>query len=627
MNPSDGTTRVLLPKPTSLQMGPPPPNRQGLLTSLTSSATGTRPNPRQHKTATKTEQEWEEQKPNFLCLFVEKNLPLQEVIQVMNEKHHFKASRKQYNTKIAQWRIGKNVKDIEMRAIVCKEMRRKMENPPKSSVFRVRKYPVDVQKIARFKRDKGLEDDDVIMLDAGTPSDISCDTPQPEKRIPSVQGLQTAPEDDTRPFLNITAQALSPFKSYSSVLSPRLDGAFDNPYPYHLSPGQEFAINSPDLSHHWQVPHVRHSSLSPARSPRIHKSPFNSPRHRCHSPLSRTASTSPPTIWADFMHSPLGSTLSHKDLEIPFDTFAKSLSNTMEPDLFRFDWFESFINYGNSSRSPSVVITSDSRLGNLFRSFVRKLDTHEARKEQEVLGRSWSVLKQNLVSRPLKNPHYCVTCCALTALLSFETYIHYLTCHPKSLPRNMDLNFVVSETLQAFLPALESGVEDVMNIAVSAAWVLTQEGRYEVVSRVIEAILQEMDFHPDWNGLRKSVGILSLADIYVSCGRHDRARKIVYSILGAESAAVATIAADTIVEFTTADILSGGYSISTAIWDLTDLSFFELTEEGLETIKEYMGEERMNSDVVYVCSILVLRRLNKYQVVDVTEEEESHFIG
>ena len=53
-----------------------------------------------------------------------------------------------------------------MRAIIRKERQRKMEYPPKDSIFRVRKHPVEPQKIARFKRDKGDGDNDIMMLDA-----------------------------------------------------------------------------------------------------------------------------------------------------------------------------------------------------------------------------------------------------------------------------------------------------------------------------------------------------------------------------------------------------------------------------------------------------------------------------
>ena len=84
---------------------------------------------------------------------------------VLQTDHIFR--RRQYNTKIGEWRIGKNVKDNEMRAIIRKEQKRKMEDPPKESVFRVRKQHVNPHKIARFKRSKGVTDDDILVLDAG----------------------------------------------------------------------------------------------------------------------------------------------------------------------------------------------------------------------------------------------------------------------------------------------------------------------------------------------------------------------------------------------------------------------------------------------------------------------------
>ena len=55
-----------------------------------------------------------------------------------------------------------------MRAIIRKERERKMKNPPKDSAFRVRKNCVNSNKIARFKRDKGIDGHDIVMLDAGT---------------------------------------------------------------------------------------------------------------------------------------------------------------------------------------------------------------------------------------------------------------------------------------------------------------------------------------------------------------------------------------------------------------------------------------------------------------------------
>ena len=53
-----------------------------------------------------------------------------------------------------------------MRAIVQKGRERKMENPPKASLFHVRSHPVDSDQIERFKKDNGIGED-VIIVNAG----------------------------------------------------------------------------------------------------------------------------------------------------------------------------------------------------------------------------------------------------------------------------------------------------------------------------------------------------------------------------------------------------------------------------------------------------------------------------
>ncbi len=67
-------------------------------------------------------------------------------------------------TKISEWRLDKNVKDSEMRAMIRKASKRKFRED-KDSLFRVRGREVEPEKIERFKKRKGLEDEDE-MLDA-----------------------------------------------------------------------------------------------------------------------------------------------------------------------------------------------------------------------------------------------------------------------------------------------------------------------------------------------------------------------------------------------------------------------------------------------------------------------------
>lgn len=61
-----------------------------------------------------------------------------------------------------------------MRAIVRKRRARRMENPPKDSGFRVRKVQVNSNKIERFTRDKAINDDDLVVLDAGKLVCLGC---------------------------------------------------------------------------------------------------------------------------------------------------------------------------------------------------------------------------------------------------------------------------------------------------------------------------------------------------------------------------------------------------------------------------------------------------------------------
>ena len=53
---------------------------------------------------------------------------------------------------IRKWKLDKNVKRHEMKAIVRKRIRRQNEDPPKQFVFRVRGQDVSPVKIDRFER-------------------------------------------------------------------------------------------------------------------------------------------------------------------------------------------------------------------------------------------------------------------------------------------------------------------------------------------------------------------------------------------------------------------------------------------------------------------------------------------
>jgi hypothetical protein len=67
---------------------------------------------------------------------------------------------KQYKTKISQWRLDKKVKDGEMKAIVRKQAKRKLEG--KDSGFRVRGRAVEPKKIERYKKRKNVSEEALL---------------------------------------------------------------------------------------------------------------------------------------------------------------------------------------------------------------------------------------------------------------------------------------------------------------------------------------------------------------------------------------------------------------------------------------------------------------------------------
>ena len=199
------------------------------------------------------------------------------------------------------------------------------------------------------------------------------------------------PENDTTCLHTSTARLMSPLDSYSSTLSPMFEMSLNSPYLCHLSPSQPLPTDSPDLGQLQQALQLENSSSSPGRFHLNRSSPFNGPHHGYHSPSSPIASTSSPMIWTDFRHSPMSLACSNASISRPLNTLAQSPLYTARPDLSKPNWFKSCVEYGDQARSPPST-SCGSHLGNLFRTFVRRLDTYEIRKEQQVSELSWSMI-------------------------------------------------------------------------------------------------------------------------------------------------------------------------------------------------------------------------------------------
>ncbi|KAL8917257.1 MAG: hypothetical protein Q9208_008033 [Pyrenodesmia sp. 3 TL-2023] len=120
--------------------------------------------------------EWEQYRRTIQRLYVAENKSLPEVIDEVEQIFGFVATERQYKRRISEWRLDKNVKDDEMRAIITLEAERIQHG--KASIFYVRDRRVDPQKIKRFARRKKLNQH--ICTDSAPsrlPPGVRCVTP------------------------------------------------------------------------------------------------------------------------------------------------------------------------------------------------------------------------------------------------------------------------------------------------------------------------------------------------------------------------------------------------------------------------------------------------------------------
>lgn len=113
----------------------------------------------------------------------------------MRERYGLDATAKQYKDRIKTWGLNRNIKADEMESMIKIRQKRKWEN--KQTAFRVRKRPVNPEKIKRYMRDHpipafGANKDgnmDGRMDSAATPAAISYYTPSATGPLTPYDGL------------------------------------------------------------------------------------------------------------------------------------------------------------------------------------------------------------------------------------------------------------------------------------------------------------------------------------------------------------------------------------------------------------------------------------------------------
>ncbi|KAI9640193.1 hypothetical protein NHQ30_011430 [Ciborinia camelliae] len=110
-------------------------------------------------------EEWERQRSTFTQLYIVEDMPLKEVINIMEKEYKFRATPKQYKRRIEQWKLDKNIKENDMKVILRKNLKRKREG--KESEFSISGRDVEPQKIQRFAQRNKLTEDSILEFDVG----------------------------------------------------------------------------------------------------------------------------------------------------------------------------------------------------------------------------------------------------------------------------------------------------------------------------------------------------------------------------------------------------------------------------------------------------------------------------
>ncbi|EFR00511.1 hypothetical protein MGYG_03515 [Nannizzia gypsea CBS 118893] len=123
--------------------------------------------------------EWTSVKETIRHLYVENGLSIKELMQTMEAEHSFRATRKQYLSRLVKWGFNRNIKAETMTKIaLIRERRRRLDGMP--TVFTYNGLIVDDRKIERFIREKigRSQLERMNVDDVSTPTGVTYETPR-----------------------------------------------------------------------------------------------------------------------------------------------------------------------------------------------------------------------------------------------------------------------------------------------------------------------------------------------------------------------------------------------------------------------------------------------------------------
>ncbi|KAK1757156.1 hypothetical protein QBC47DRAFT_175820 [Echria macrotheca] len=202
--------------------------------------------------------EWETHRPAIQDLYLNQNLPLKEVMGIMEERYGFRATQRMYKTRIKSWGLDKNFKESEV--VELFRLRRERDRLGKPTEYMIRGRVVDWERVNSYVKRKGL--DIAGQLDASSsgysPSarEISCRTPSPRSG-----------ERFTSPASS-TVSSFSSSSATTAISNPQQDArnaGLLSTSPYLMSTSSSSPRRVPSLSHSPSLMQQTSLALTPDR--------------------------------------------------------------------------------------------------------------------------------------------------------------------------------------------------------------------------------------------------------------------------------------------------------------------------------------------------------------------------
>ncbi|KAK3385725.1 hypothetical protein B0H63DRAFT_187158 [Podospora didyma] len=177
--------------------------------------------------------EWDLHRSVIQELYQGQNMPLKDVMKIMEDRHGFRATQRMYKTRIKSWGLDKNFKESEV--VELYRLRRERDRAGKPvAVYTIRGREVDWERVQSYVRRKGLDIprlmDTAPSLSPSAAREITCRTPTPTPRTTRPPAPDLLEPLASPTFSSASATTWSSSSTLDYAPTPTLSSSF---FPYH----------------------------------------------------------------------------------------------------------------------------------------------------------------------------------------------------------------------------------------------------------------------------------------------------------------------------------------------------------------------------------------------------------